>query len=184
MAEGQGHECLALEASAGKGQKVCLFDGCLNLWGGVGLDAVGLYQPQIPGQEEELQELRDGCSGSVHSKSQFTTQAPTAPARPQSQTHALPSFLLNFKKLYIYWECACVDTSVPLSPCGGQRKTFGSQPLLSPCFPRDQTQVFRLGNKYLYLPSLFSNHLLFAFMYLFVLCLSVCLSLPCFKDLL
>lgn len=34
----------------------------------VGLDAVGLYQPQVPGQEEELQELRDSGAGPVHSR--------------------------------------------------------------------------------------------------------------------
>lgn len=33
-----------------------------------GLDAVGLYQPQVPGQEEELQELRDRSAGPVHGK--------------------------------------------------------------------------------------------------------------------
>ena len=43
-------------------------DETLGLWGMWGLDAVGLYQPQVPGQEEELQELRDRSAGPVHGK--------------------------------------------------------------------------------------------------------------------
>lgn len=52
-------------------------DGIVTLdsWGTWGLDAVGLHQPQVPGQEEELQELGDSSAGPVHGKSQFQPQA-------------------------------------------------------------------------------------------------------------
>lgn len=43
----------------------------MSLLGGWGLDAMGLYQPQVPGQEEELQELRDSGAGPVHGNSQL-----------------------------------------------------------------------------------------------------------------
>jgi hypothetical protein len=49
-AERQGHGGLALASSAGKGQEQPP-DGLMTLylWGGWGLDAVGLYQSQVSG---------------------------------------------------------------------------------------------------------------------------------------
>lgn len=142
---------------------------------GVGLDAVGLYQPQVPGQEEELQEFRDGCSGSVHSKSQFTTQAPTAPARPQPQTHALPSFLIlkNFPFIYLLGVCLCEHISAIELMWRSKNNFWESAPSLHHVCPGDQTQVFRLGNKYLYLPSHLPIYCLHFFIYLLSVCLSI-----------
>lgn len=63
-------------------------DVTLGLWGMWGLDAVGLYQPQVPGQEEELQELRDRSAGPMHGKFQCPPQAlphPDPPRQPQIQ---------------------------------------------------------------------------------------------------
>lgn len=51
----------------------------LSLWSGWCLDAVGLYQPQIPRQEEKLQELRDSGAGPVHGKSQLLLHALSLP---------------------------------------------------------------------------------------------------------
>lgn len=120
----------------------------------------------------------------MHSKSQFTTQAPTAPAQPQSQTHALPSFLIlkNFPFIYLLGVCLCGHISA-IEPMWRAKNNFWeSAPSLHHVCPGDQTQVFRLGNKYLYLPSHLPKHLLFAFLYLFVVCLSVCLSILSIQE--
>lgn len=65
---------VVLESSVKRGQERPLKDSdpaSVVCWG---LDAVGLYQPQVSGQEEELQELRVGSAGPVHGKSQFLPQ--------------------------------------------------------------------------------------------------------------
>lgn len=67
-------------------------DVTLGLWDMWGLDAVGLYQPQVPGQEEELQELRHRSAGPVHGKSQGPPQALPHSSPTASSDSTCPHF--------------------------------------------------------------------------------------------
>lgn len=78
---------------------------------GWGLDAVGLYQPQVSGQEEELQELRDGSAGPVHGKFHFLLQALPQPLPlPHSQVQPFPCFKDQF---LCFWELGTLALSHP-----------------------------------------------------------------------
>lgn len=69
----------------------------LDFWDMWGLDAVGLHQPQVPGQEEELQELGDRRTGPVHGKSQCQPQAlPQPQALLQPRIQLCPCFKDQF----------------------------------------------------------------------------------------
>lgn len=81
-------------------------DVTLGLWGMWGLDAVGLYQPQVPGQEEELQELRDRSAGPVHGKFQCPPQAPPHPD-PRGNLRFNPALISKIISLLLGTENPC-----------------------------------------------------------------------------
>lgn len=118
-------------------------DVTLGLWDMWGLDAVGLYQPQVPGQEEELQELGHCSAGPVHGKSQ---------GPPQALPHSSPTASSDSTCPHFQDQIPAPANGDPLCPIHRQLKPQNLWPLHFP--HRGPTQLPPQGAiLLLYLPS-------------------------------
>lgn len=112
----------------------------LGFGGMWGLGAVGLHQPQVPRQEEELQELRDRSAGPMLGKSQCQPQALPAPSPTATSHSALPLFQ---RPVSLLWKLR----TLALSHCQLQPQKFWSLH-----FPHSTPPTFLLKGPSLHLP--------------------------------